>query len=77
MKSFVGPYILREKEDIINTRIKEMKELNDGIIINVDVGYEGARKAWFATVMVGSGSRAIFSRTNTENGAWLKNAFLF
>ena len=54
-----------------------MKELNDGIIINVDVGYEGARKAWFATVMVGSGSRAIFSRTNTENGAWLKNAFLF
>ena len=46
-----------------------MKELNDGMIINMDVGYEGARKAWFATVMVGLGSRAIFERTNTENGA--------
>ena len=76
VKSFVGPYILKEKEEIINTRIKELKELNDGIIINMDVGYTGARKAQCATVMVGSGSRAIFSRTDTENGAWLKEGIL-
>jgi hypothetical protein len=34
-KRFVGPYILKEKENIINARVKE---LNDGIIINMDVG---------------------------------------
>jgi hypothetical protein len=42
----------------------------------MDVGYTGARKAQCATIMVGSGSRAVFSRTDTENGAWLKEGIL-
>ena len=42
----------------------------------MDVGYTGARKAQCATIMVGSGSRAVFSRTDTDNSAWLKEGLL-
>jgi streptomycin 6-kinase len=42
----------------------------------MDVGYTGARKAQCATIMVGSGSRVVFSRTDTENSAWLKEGCL-
>ena len=76
VKSFVSPYLLQKKEQIINMRCGELRGLGDGIIINMDVGYTGARKAQCATVMVGSGSRAIFSRIDTENGAWLKEGIL-
>jgi hypothetical protein len=74
--SFIKPYLLSEKERIITERCSELKDLNEGIIINMDVGYTGARKAQCATVMVGSGSRVVFSRTDTENGAWLKEGIL-
>ena len=57
-------------------RCDESKSLGEGIIVNMDVGYTGARKAQCATVMVGSGSRALFSRVDTENGAWLKEGIL-
>jgi hypothetical protein len=76
VSSFVGPYLLKEKERLITERCNELKNLNEGIIINMDVGYTGARKAQCATVMVGSGSRVVFSRTDTENGAWLKEGIL-
>ena len=42
----------------------------------MDVGYTGARKAQCATIMVGSGSKAVFSRTDTDNGARLKEGLL-
>lgn len=74
--SFVKPYLLREKEKIITLRCEELRSLKEGLIINMDVGYTGARKAQCATVMVGSGSRVVFSRTDTENGAWLKEGVL-
>jgi hypothetical protein len=67
---------LNEKEKMISSRFEELKSLNEGIIVNMDVGYTGARKAQCATIMVGSGSRAIFSRTDTDNGAWLKKGLL-
>ena len=76
VKSYVKPYLLNEKEKIISSRFEELKSLNEGIIVNMDVGYTGARKAQCATIMVGSGSRAIFSRTDTDNGAWLKEGLL-
>ena len=76
VKSFVSPYFLQKNEQIINVRCDNLRGLGDGIIINMDVGYTGARKAQCATVMVGSGSRAIFSRTDTESGAWLKDGIL-
>lgn len=65
MKSYVEPYLLNEKE--------ELKSLNEGIIVHMDVGYTGTRKAQCASIMAGSGSRAIFSRTDTDNGAWLNH----
>jgi hypothetical protein len=74
--SFIKPYLLSEKERIITERCSELKDLNEGIIIHMDVGYTGARKAQCATVMVGSGSRVVFSRTDKENGAWLKEGIL-
>ena len=76
VKNFVVPYILKEKESLISVRCSELLSLNEGLIINMDVGYTGARKAQCATVMVGSGSRVVFSRTDTENGAWLKEGIL-
>jgi hypothetical protein len=72
VSSFVKPYLLKEKENIISIRCETLKGLREGLIVNMDVGYTGARKAQCATVMVGSGSRAVFSRTDTDNGAWLK-----
>jgi hypothetical protein len=76
VSSFVKPYLLKEKENIISIRCEELKGLREGLIVNMDVGYTGARKAQCATVMVGSGSRAVFSRTDTDNGAWLKEGIL-
>ena len=76
VKSFVKPYLIQEKEKIISNRCEEIRALKEGIIVNMDVGYTGARKAQCATIMVGSGSRALFSRTDTENGAWLKEGLL-
>ena len=78
VKSFVAPYLTDEKERIVDLRCSELKSLNQGLIINMDVGYTGARKAQCATIMVGSGSgsRAVLSRTDTENGAWLKKGLL-
>ena len=76
VRSFVKPYLVEEKERIVNLRCDELKNLNEGIIINMDVGYTGARKAQCATIMVGSGSRAVFSRTDTDNGAGLKEGLL-
>ena len=73
---FVKPYLLGEKEKIISARCEELRNLGEDLIINMDVGYTGARKAQCATIMVGSGSRAVFSRTDTENGAWLKEGIL-
>lgn len=73
---FVEPYLLREKEKLIQIRCDELANLNEGLIINMDVGYTGARKAQCATVMVGSGSKILFSRTDTDNGAWLKEGIL-
>ena len=76
VKVFVAPYLLAEKERLIDNRCAELKSLNQGLIINMDVGYTGARKAQCATIMVGSGSRIVFSRTDTENSAWLKEGSL-
>jgi hypothetical protein len=76
VKDFVAPYLLQEKENLISARCNELLSLNEGLIINMDVGYSGARQAQCATVMVGSGSRVVFSRTDTENGAWLKEGIL-
>ena len=76
VKSFVMPYLLSEKERLITVRCDELKSLGEGIIVNLDVGYTGARKAQCATIMVGSGSRALFSRVDTDNGAWLKEGLL-
>ena len=57
VKNFVAPYLSQEKEKLISVRCNELLE---GLIINMDVGYTGARKAQCATVMVGSGSRVVF-----------------
>ena len=76
VRNFVAPYLVQEKEKIISDRCRELVDLKEGLIINMDVGYTGARKAQCATVMVGSGSRVVFSRTDTENGAWLKEGIL-
>ena len=76
VRDFVAPYLIQEKEKIISERCSELMNLNEGLIINMDVRYTGARKAQCATVMVGSGSRVVFSRTDTENGAWLKEGIL-
>ena len=76
VKNFVAPYLLEEKEKMVSERCSELLNLNEGLIINMDVGYTGARKAQCATVMVGSGSRVVFSRTDTENGAWLEEGIL-
>ena len=76
VKSFIVPYLTKEKERIVDSRCAELKNLNERLIINMDVGYTGARKAQCATIMVGSGSRAVFTRTDTENGAWLKEGLL-
>jgi hypothetical protein len=58
---------MEEKEGSVALRCEELRNLNEGLIINMDVGYTGARKAQCATIMFGSGSRAVFSRTDTEN----------
>ena len=76
VNSFVKPYLLSEKESIVTMRCDELMSLGEGVIVNMDVGYTGARKAQCATIMVGSGSRAVFSRIDTENGAWLKEGIL-
>ena len=76
VRSFVMPYLLSEKERLITVRCDELKSLGEGIIVNLDVGYTGACKAQCATIMVGSGSRALFSRVDTDNGAWLKEGLL-
>ena len=76
VKCFVQTYLLSEKERIITMRCDKLKSLGVGIIVDMDVGYTGAPKAQCATVMVGSGSRAPFSRVDTENGAWLKEGIL-
>ena len=76
VKVFVAPYLLSEKERLVDLRCLELKNLNQGLIMNMDVGYTGARKAQCATILVGSGSRVVFSRTDTENSAWLKEGHL-
>ena len=76
VNSFVKPYLLSEKESIVTMRCDELMSLGEGVIVNMDVGYTGARKAQCATIMVGSGSRAVFSRIDTENGARLKEGIL-
>lgn len=76
VSNFVAPYLLQVKERLISVRCSELLNLNEGLIISMDVGYTGARKTQCATVMVGSASRVVFSRTDTENGAWLKEGIL-
>lgn len=76
VNSFVKPYLLSEKERIVTVRCDELKSLGEGVIVNMDVGYTRARKAQCATIMVGSGSRAVFTRIDTDNGAWLKEGLL-
>ena len=61
VRDFVAPYLIQEKEKIISERCSELMNLNEELIINMDVRYTGARKAQCATVMVGSGSRVVFS----------------
>ena len=42
VKSFVAPYLTDEKERIVDLRCSELTSLNEGLIINMDVGYTGA-----------------------------------
>ena len=70
---FVEPYLLRKKEKLIQIRCDELANLNEGLIINMNVGYTGARKAQCATVMVGSGSKILCTVMPVHKQHWMEH----
>lgn len=52
VKGFVTPYLVKDKERIVIARCEELRNLNEALITNMDVGYTGARKAQCATTLI-------------------------
>ena len=55
VKSFIVPYLTKEKERIVDSRCAELKNLNERLIINMNVGYTGARKCSVQRLWLGLG----------------------
>ena len=76
VKLVVDPYLINEKNCLIQGACRGIRESGASPILCMDVGHSSARNSQAATLAAASGNVLLFTLTDTKTNAWLKETAL-
>ena len=76
MKLVVDPYLLIEKDRLVQEACGTIRDSGVSPVLCMDVGHSSARNSQAATLAAASGNILLFTLTDTKTNAWLKETAL-